>query len=76
LRAYHYPIIGALVLVGCGGCGAIGPPIPPEDVGIAAKLLREEKRAAEEDRKRKTQEPEKIPEDEVTLPPLRPIGER
>ncbi len=71
-----------LVLVGScmggtlPGCGAIGPPIPPEEVGIAAKLLREEKRAAKEERKRKTQEPEKTMEDEVTLPPLRPIGER
>lgn len=61
--------LGALVM-GSGGCGVAGSPIPPEEVGIAAKVLQEEQHGAEEERKRKGQEEE----GEVTLPPLQPIG--
>ncbi len=47
------------------GCGAVGSPIAPEDIGIEAKIRAQ--RQAEE--KRSTPE-----EPEVVLPPLRPVG--
>ena len=55
------------------GCGAVGPLIPPEDVGIEAKRL-EQQRQQEE----KTLPVEGIlaGEEELELPPLRPIGTR
>ena len=85
-----------------GGCGNVGPPVPPEYVGVGAKLQKEkEKERLKEEQRRKALEqeqgkppepvvpaedtgtkPEEVeetpseepPEDDVTLPPLRPIG--
>ena len=86
------------------GCGTVGPPVPPEFVGIGAKVQREKEkeRAKEEERRKeleKQQAPPKEPaaqpegaktegeptaeseseeataeEEDVLLPPLRPIG--
>lgn len=36
---------GALWLTILSGCGTVGPPIPPEDIGVAAKLEKEKARA-------------------------------
>ncbi len=79
-------IVCLLVVHFLPGCGKVGPPIPPEDVGIAAKL--EEKRLEEaqiseqpegDQVPRRPDEkagPEVMvpPEEDVILPPLRPIG--
>lgn len=57
------------------GCGAIGAPIPPEETGIEAKLLKEQQQANPE----KGSTPQDIPpieEDTLVLPHLRPIGSR
>ncbi|MBI4401178.1 MAG: hypothetical protein HY581_06065 [Nitrospirae bacterium] len=36
-----------LALVGIvAGCGTIGPPVPPEDIGIAAAVLKQQEREA------------------------------
>jgi predicted small lipoprotein YifL len=94
----------ALAVAGLIGCGKVGPPVPPEMVGIGAKIQRDkdrEKARAEEEKRREeeaaaaeatkaeagapaseaVQGPEEkleIPgtpgEEEVELPPLRPIG--
>lgn len=74
----------ALWLLAGVGCGTIGSPIAPEDVGIGPRLQREQQAAkakeqqaqerkfsAEESR----QQPAVVP-DEAELPPLRPIGTR
>jgi hypothetical protein len=54
------------VLVSCAaGCGVVGSPIAPEDIGIEAKVRAQ--RQAEEQRST----PE---EPEVVLPPLQPVG--
>lgn len=62
----------AVVLDLLGGCGKIGSPIPPEDIGIAAKLEREGEEQAAQDE----EEAERRREEDVKLPPLRPIGTR
>lgn len=74
----------ALWLVAGVGCGTIGSPIAPEDVGIGPRLQREQQAAkakeqqaqerkfsAEESLRRPTAVP-----DEAELPPLRPVGTR
>lgn len=62
----------ACALCCAAGCGTIGPPIPPEELGVAAKLEKEKARAAQQPAQPK--EPEKDddrPEDqsqELSLP--------
>lgn len=80
-----------LVLVGMGvesGCGTVGAPIPPEDLPVAQKLLKEQEREAQEKAKAIQEEKEgptkgeekpveeTIVQEEITLPPLRPVGTR
>ena len=52
------------------GCGTVGPPVPPEFVGIGAKIQREkdkEKARAQEEKRR--QELEQEPPKEPAAPP-------
>lgn len=69
-------LVGALLvallmgLAGLSACGTIGPPMPPEDIGLAAKLIEEKEKARKTERK----PGEEKPADEVALPPVRPIG--
>jgi hypothetical protein len=58
-------------LVGAVACGTVGPPIPPEEVGLAAKII--EQKEKERKAKREDAKPAEE-EDEVALPPVRPIG--
>ena len=70
------------------GCGTVGAPIPPEDLPVAQKLLKEKEREArekskaiQEQKEEQTKGEEKpegqaIPPEEVPLPPLRPVGTR
>ena len=71
LNFWSIPVI--LCLLMSAGCGAAGAPIPPEDVGIEAKV-----RKQQEAREKALQEDEEVPieEEAVTLPALRPIGTR
>lgn len=38
-------LVGALWLATLSGCGTVGPPIPPEEIGVSAKLEKEKARA-------------------------------
>lgn len=70
------------------GCGSVGPPVAPENVGIGPLIEKnKQQEAAERERAAKKQpappvEPEATdgtrvaPEDEVSLPPLMPVGGR
>ncbi len=53
-------------------CGAVGPPLPPEKIGIEAKIRQQR---AQENAGQATEE-KIIPigEDEVVLPPLQPVS--
>ncbi len=57
------------------GCGAVRAPIPPEEIGIEAKLLKE-KQPSKTENDSTPQEFTPIEEDTITLPPLRPRGRR
>ena len=88
LRAGWFIMVGAaglLVVDLLAGCGLAGPPIAPEDIGIAAKV-EEERREAQRlegqdgEQERALVEPgarppeEEAAQEDIILPPLRPIG--
>ncbi len=60
------PLVMALLFSFAAGCGVVGPPIAPEDIGIEAKIRAQ--RQAEEQRMTAEEKPE------VVLPPLQPVG--
>jgi hypothetical protein len=73
-------IMGLLV-----GCGVVGPPVPPESVGVNPTIERQKKLEALEEKQREAaaaaESVEPPPEpmlqgQDVNLPPLRPVGTR
>ncbi len=57
------------------GCGAVGPPIPPEEVGIEAKIRKQ--RQDQASKETSTTEDQISPvEEPVELPTFYPIGTR
>jgi predicted small lipoprotein YifL len=71
-----------LLALWLAGCGNVGPPIPPESIGVAAKLKKEQlkkeqEKAAPGEPGREGQPPEApVPPEEEALPEFRPIGTR
>ena len=77
-----------LLLGMMAGCGTVGMPIPPEDLPVAQKLLKEEDREAKDKQKaiqgrkeeptRSEEKPgeEAVVQEDITLPSLRPVGTR
>jgi len=73
-------IMGLLV-----GCGVVGPPVPPESVGVNPTIEQQKKLEALEEKQREAaaaaESVEPPPEpmlqgQDVNLPPLRPVGTR
>ena len=67
------------------GCGAVGPPVPPESVGVNPTIERQKKLELLEEKQREaaaaaeSTEPQPDPMlqgQDVNLPPLRPVGTR
>ena len=66
-------------------CGAVGSPVPPENVGVNPTIERQKKLEALEEKQREAEaaaestEPQPDPMlqgQDVNLPPLRPVGTR
>jgi hypothetical protein len=57
-------LIGALWLATLSGCGTVGPPIPPEEIGVSAKLEKEKARAKLQPPPPEKDKDEDRPEDE------------
>lgn len=60
-------------------CGTVGPPVPPETVGVTRTIEEQKKRDAIEAQQREPAELRPEAEDQgqdVDLPPLRPVGTR
>ena len=57
-------------------CGVVGPPVAPEDVGVAPFIERQKRQEAEDAKQREAAETQPAREPEVELPPLRPVGTR
>ena len=85
-RSFHrfpsFPVFlfGQMLIVSLlWGCGAVGKPIPPEDVGIEAKIQKQEREAKAEQEAQSAQptdEPIPVTEQPEELPPFYPIGVR
>ncbi len=58
------------------GCGAVGAPIPPEDVGIEAKVRKQQKKKSQQAGTLSEEETISIEEESVELPVFYPIGTR
>lgn len=66
------------------GCGTVGPPVPPENVGLNPTIERQKKLEMLEEKQREAvaDESAELPPDpmlqgqDVNLPPLRPVGTR
>jgi hypothetical protein len=58
------------------GCGAVGSPIPPEDVGIEAKVRKQQQENTQSERARAENGTISADEEGVELPALYPIGTR
>jgi len=60
-------------------CGVMGPPIPPEDVGVAPIIERQKLLDAQDAKQREAADAQPMMEpqgQDVDLPPLRPVGTR
>ena len=66
-------------------CGVVGPPVPPENVGVNRTIERQKKLEVLEEKQREaaaaaeSTEPQLDPMlqgQDVNLPPLRPVGDR
>lgn len=67
------------------GCGTVGPPVPPENVGVNPTIEGQKKLEALEEKQREAaaavESAEPLPDpmlqgQDVNLPPLRPVGTR
>jgi hypothetical protein len=58
------------------GCGAVGPPIPPEDIGIEAKIRKQERANAQSEGPLSQDLEAPVEEETVKLPSFYPIGTR
>jgi len=63
-----------LLLYFCTACGAAGPPIAPEEVGLEAKIREQRQPVPQLDENGELVVP--IEEESVQLPALRPVGSR
>ena len=57
-------------------CGAVGPPIAPEDVGIEAKVREQQQQSRQSKSDTPGDQGPSEPEEEVELPTFYPIGTR
>jgi hypothetical protein len=71
----------ALLVIVAGGCGTVGPPIPPEEIGIAAKVEKEKTLKKEQAKTKETpplgpeavgEQPDDDLPDDVTQPLVLP----
>ncbi|RMH33557.1 MAG: hypothetical protein D6690_11420 [Nitrospirae bacterium] len=69
-------ILYICVLWSSGGCGVVGPPIPPEDVGIEAKMREQASQHPTPAQTTESDTATDLETEPVSLPPLRPVGER
>ena len=75
--AYIVQQFGVFILLSfLSGCGAVGAPIPPEDVGIATKVRKQEREKALQESTYLEDGTTAVEEETVELPAFYPIGTR
>jgi len=73
---YMMPLSFVVLLMFPIGCGAVGPPIPPEDVGIEAKIRKQQQESAKSNGTISQDLDPSVEEETVELPTFYPIGTR
>ena len=73
---YMMPLSFLVLLMFPIGCGAVGPPIPPEDVGIEAKVRKQQDENAKSNGTISEDLDPSVDEGAVELPTFYPIGTR
>jgi len=73
---YMMPLTFVVLLMFPMGCGAVGPPIPPEDVGIEAKIRKQQDENAKSNGTISEDLDPSVEEEAVELPTFYPIGTR
>lgn len=73
---YMMPLSFVVLLMFPIGCGAVGPPIPPEDVGIEAKIRKQQQESAKSNGTISQDLDPSVEEEAVELPTFYPIGTR
>jgi len=58
------------------GCGAVGPPIPPENIGIEAKIRKQQREKVQSEGTLSQDLATQVEEEAVELPTFYPIGTR
>ncbi len=58
------------------GCGAVGPPIPPENIGIEAKIRKQQREKPQAEGTLSQDRGTLVEEEAVELPTFYPIGTR
>jgi hypothetical protein len=58
------------------GCGAVGPPIPPENIGIEATIRKQQRENAQSEGTLSQDRGTLVEEEAVELPTFYPIGTR
>ena len=79
MKSLVFMLVAGLVV----SCGVVGPPVPPESVGVAVTIEQQKSRDALEAQQREAAAAAKAEEsdpalqgEDVNLPPLRPVGTR
>ena len=72
IKSLSYIFLFTLAL----GCGAVGSPIPPEDVGIEAKVRKQQKENTQTEEVLSEDGVTPVEEEDVELPDFYPIGRR
>lgn len=79
------PIVAGVMMGMLVACGAVGSPVPPEEVGVNLTIERQKKLEALEEKQREAaatdESSERSPDtmlqgQDVDLPPLHPVGAR
>ncbi len=72
MRRIPFSLLLGVMIFFVQSCGVVGPPLAPEDIGIEAKIRSQEKAEANAI---ENGEKEIVPIDQenVSLPPLRPV---
>ncbi len=84
MSSARFIVVGVMIGV-LAACGAVGPPVPPESVGVNSTIERQKGLEAIEEKRRgaaaaaestESQPDPMLQGQDVNLPPLQPVGTR
>jgi hypothetical protein len=84
MSSARFIVVGVMIGV-LAACGAVGPPVPPESVGVNSTIERQKELEAIEEKRRgaaaaaestESQPDPMLQGQDVNLPPLQPVGTR